>query len=217
MNIDARQISLVYAARQGEPTTALEKMDVSASPGAMVGVIGPPGSGKSSLLYVVSGLKKPSTGAVFFDDADISQWNAEELEAFRRKNFGFIFQRHYLVTHLTVLENILLPLDEPCAADREHALHLLNRLHPGMPADRMPGELSIGQRQLAAVARALINSPRAIFADEPTASLDMDTGLNVMDAIAEAAADAAVIVVTHDMKMLRNAKKIIKLRDGKQV
>jgi putative ABC transport system ATP-binding protein len=217
MNIDARQISLVYQARQGEPTMALDKMDVSAGPGAMVGVIGPPGSGKSSLLYVMSGLKKPSTGAVFFDDADISQWNAEELEAFRRKNFGFIFQRHYLVSHLTILENILLPLDEPSAEDRARALCLLERLHPGLPADKMPGELSVGQRQLAAVARALINSPRAIFADEPTAALDMDTGMRVMDAIAEAAADAAVIVVTHDMKMLKNARRIIKLRDGKQV
>lgn len=216
MKIDARQISLTYTTKQGQPVTALDGMDISICGGEAVGVLGPSGSGKSSLLYVLSGLKQPSTGSVFYDDREIANRSREEFDAFRRKHFGFIFQRHYLVGHLTILENVLLPLDRPGWDAREKALLLLKTLRLDRHAARLPGELSIGQRQLAAVARALINNPQAIFADEPTASLDMEGGLLVMDTIASVCPDAATVVVTHDVKMLRNAHRIIRLRDGRQ-
>lgn len=217
MKIDARMISLTYPARDRQATTALDEMNFSICEGETVGVLGPSGSGKSSLLYVLSGLKKPSTGSVFYDDVDISQWSAEAFDDFRRKNFGFIFQHHYLISHLTVLENVLLPLGTASTESTDKAMSLLKELHLDSCASRLPGELSIGQRQLTAVARALINTPKAIFADEPTASMDMATGLYVMELIASAGRNAAVIVVTHDVKMLRHSQRIVKLRDGRQI
>jgi putative ABC transport system ATP-binding protein len=217
MKIDARQISLIYTTRLGQTVTALDEMDFTIREEEMVGVLGPSGSGKSSLLYVLSGLKKPSAGTVFYDDTLIEQWSREYSDTFRRKHFGFIFQRHYLINHLTMLENVMLPFDGPAGQSRDRAMCLLEKVHLEPFASRMPGELSVGQRQLAAVARALVNNPDVIFADEPTASLDMATGLSVMDLIASEGRNAAVVIVTHDVKMLQHSHRILKLRDGRPV
>ncbi len=217
VHIDARQISLSYPSRQGATATALDSMDFSISTGEMAGVLGPSGSGKSSLLYVLSGLLRPTAGKVFYNDQDIAGWRAEERDNYRRRHVGFIFQRHYLIGHLTLLENILLPLTEVTGADQDRALGMLDQLCPGLRSDIRPDSLSVGQRQLVAIARALINQPRIIFADEPTAALDMNTALAVMDLIAGQSQQTAIVVVTHDLKILRDAGRIIKLRDGRLV
>lgn len=217
MKIDAREVSLTYTTRLGEPVTALSAIDFSVSAGETAGVLGPSGSGKSSLLYLLSGLKRPTAGAVFHDDRDSSSLGEEEMEAFRKAHFGFIFQRHYLISHLTIEENILLPLGRATAAAKKKARALMDRLRLNVSPGRMPGELSVGQRQLAAVARALVNDPAVLFADEPTAALDLDNALNVMDAIDGLLPQAAVVVVTHDFKVLKHAGSITKLRDGKKV
>ena len=217
MRIDARQISLYYTTSQGESVAALEQLDFILAGGDITGVLGPSGSGKSSLLYLLSSLKKPTTGTVVYDGSDTAGWSAANLEQFRRKNFGFIFQRHYLINHLTIMENVLLPLNSFSPANQEKARQLLERLHLTVSANRMPAELSVGQKQLVAIARALINNPQVIFADEPTAALDMDTALSVMDLLAGYLPSAAIIVVTHDVKMLQHARHIIRLRDGRRV
>ncbi len=217
LKIEARRISLCFTSRQGQTATALDCMDFTVGIGDTTGVLGPSGSGKSSLLYVLSGLLRPTTGKVFYSDQDIAGWSPEERENYRRRYVGFIFQRHYLINHLTLLENILLPLFNVTPEDETRALTMLDELCPGLPADSLPGSLSVGQRQLVAVARALINQPRIIFADEPTAALDMNTAMTAMHLITRQAQDAAIVVVTHDVKILRNAGKIIKLRDGRLV
>lgn len=217
MRIDARGVALIYPTRSGPPVTALDNLDLTLQTGNLTGVLGPSGSGKSSLLYLLSGLKKPSAGSVFFDDRDTALLAEADLEQVRRQKFGFIFQRHYLLAHLTLLENILLPLNDLSPQAKTRALDLMRILRLSVPPGRYPHELSVGQRQLAAVARALIHDPEVIFADEPTAALDMDTALDVMDTLAAYRERAAIIVVTHDFKILRQATGIIRLRDGRRI
>ena len=179
--------------------------------------MGPSGSGKSSILYLLSGLKKPTAGSVFYDDRDISLFNESDMNAIRRERFGFIFQRHYLIAHLGLLQNILLPLKTISQEDKERALELMDRMGLLKYKEKKPGEISVGERQKAAIIRALINKPEVLFADEPTASLDIDSALYAMELIEDCMKDGSIIIVTHDYKILKNADRIIHIRDGKQI
>lgn len=217
MRIDAHEISLIYQNSSGPPAVALEQMSLTLQTGDLLGVLGPSGSGKSSLLYLLSGLRMPSSGTVFLDDLDLSSRSIEERERFRLLHFGFIFQRHYLLPHLTIRENILLPLEKQTGQDAAKAAVLAGRLGLDVDLALFPHELSVGQRQLVAVARALITDPSFIFADEPTASLDSEAGMRVMDYLAGLRGQSAIIVVTHDFRILRHATEIIQLRDGRVV
>jgi putative ABC transport system ATP-binding protein len=215
MRVEAHAVSLVYDIRSGPPVIALDDVNLAVAGGTFTGILGPSGSGKSSLLHVMSGLKTPSAGTVFLDDADLSLWSADQLDHWHRHHCGFIFQRHYLLAYLNLLDNVLLPLAAPMPADRQRACALLEQFGLAADATRYPHELSVGERQLVAVARALINRPDFVFADEPTAALDLDTALKVMTGLSEYSRQAAVVVVTHDFKMLRHANPIILLRDGR--
>jgi putative ABC transport system ATP-binding protein len=217
MRIDAHEISLMYQNSSGPPAIAINQLSLTFQTDNLLGVLGPSGSGKSSLLYVLSGLKQPSSGTVFIDDQDLSDLPEEKKEQLRLTHFGFIFQRHYLLPHLSIRENILLPLAKQDCQDGEKAAELADRLGLAVNLALFPNELSVGQRQLVAIARALINDPSVIFADEPTASLDSEAGLHVMDYLAERQARTAIIVVTHDFRILRQATEIIQLRDGRVV
>jgi putative ABC transport system ATP-binding protein len=212
--IEARELKLIYDRDKDMATVAVDNADFTLLKNEMVGVMGPSGSGKSSLLYLLSGLKKPTSGSVFYDGENAQLLNENQMNRLRRERFGFIFQRHFLISHLTVLENILLPLPQADTQAAEDALCLMDTLQMQKYQEKRPAELSVGERQKVAVLRALIHKPEVLFADEPTASLDMDTSLAVMDFLKTKMQDAGIIVVTHDYKILKNADRIVHMRDG---
>ncbi|MBB6050901.1 ABC transporter ATP-binding protein [Armatimonas rosea] len=211
--LSCEKVALAY--RDGERTTyALREVSLSLPPGKFYGIMGPSGSGKSSLLYLLSGLKRPTGGAVTLGSTPLSQLPDAELMRLRRTRFGFVFQQPFLLTYLTALENIVVAAPKPDAAARQKAQELLESLGLASMAGKLPGQLSGGERQRVAVARALINDPEILFADEPTAALDQTNGHRVIEALAAWRSKGTVIVVTHDAGMLTGADQLIQLRDG---
>jgi putative ABC transport system ATP-binding protein len=211
--LSCEKLALAY--RDGERTTyALQEVSLSLPPGKFYGIMGPSGSGKSSLLYLLSGLKRPTGGTVNLGETALSSLPDSELMRLRRVRFGFVFQQPFLLTYLTALENILVAAPRPDATMRKKSLDLLESLGLGSMAHKQPGQLSGGERQRVAVARALINEPEILFADEPTAALDQTNGHTVMAALAAWRTRGTVIVVTHDAGMLSGADEILSLRDG---
>ena len=179
-----------------------------------IGILGPSGSGKSSLLYLLSGLRKPTGGEIYLDDRAYGRMSDRERVALRRSEFGFVFQQHFLITYLTVLENVMVAAP---AQDRAHAAQaraLLADLGMGDKLHRFPYELSGGERQRTAVARAMIHRPRIIFADEPTGLLDRRTGLQVMALLRGYRKRGSLIAVTHNPEILAEADLVVTLRDG---
>lgn len=217
MKIEGRELTLIFDGDKDNLTVAVDNFDISVGPNGILGIMGPSGSGKSSILYLLSGLKRPTAGSVFYDDRNILLFNDNDMNTIRQQRFGFIFQRHYLVDHLGILENILLPLKRISTENTEWALDRMGKMGLLKYKDKRPGEISVGERQKVAIIRALINRPEVLFADEPTASLDMDSALFAMELIEDCMKDGSVIVVTHDYKILRDADRIIHIRDGKQV
>lgn len=210
--IEAEAVSLVY--KDGDRLVhAVQDVSIDVLPGEFIGILGPSGSGKSSLLYLLSGLKLASSGEVRYRGTPYEAMNDSERSALRRSRFGFIFQQPYLLGYLTVLENVLVAADNPkLRVDR--AIELLETLQVANKAHRYPSMLSGGERQRVCVARALLMKPDVIFADEPTASLDHVNGFQVMDLLEECRGDGAVVLVTHDPQMLRYAHTVYRLLDG---
>jgi putative ABC transport system ATP-binding protein len=176
--------------------------------------MGPSGSGKSSLLYLLSGLKRPSTGEIQLEELKYRNLDEHGLVSLRRTRFGFVFQQPFLLNYLTALENVL---TAAASKDREatrHAAGLLERLGMGDLRHRFPHQLSGGEKQRVCVARAMINRPQVIFADEPTAALDHANGHQVMDLLASYRDRGLVIAVTHDPEMIRGADLVLEMRDG---
>lgn len=217
MIIDGRNLTLIYDGDKNNLTVAVDDLDITMGHKGVLGIMGPSGSGKSSLLYILSGLKKPTSGSIFYDGRNVMSFDENEMNIIRQNKFGFIFQRHYLIAHLGILENILLPLKTVSKENTDQALSLMNEMGILKYKDKKPGELSVGERQKAAILRALVNRPQVLFADEPTASLDMESALFTMELIENCMIEASVVVVTHDYKILKNAGRIIHIRDGKTV
>ncbi|WP_395138709.1 ABC transporter ATP-binding protein [Armatimonas sp.] len=211
--LSCEKLALAY--RDGDRTTyALREVSLSLSPGKFYGIMGPSGSGKSSLMYLLSGLKRPTGGAVRLGATTLSHLPDAELMRLRRTRFGFVFQQPFLLTYLTALENIVVAAPRPDASARKKALGLLESLGLATMAGKLPSQLSGGERQRVAVARALINEPEILFADEPTAALDQANGHKVIEALAAWRTQGTVIVVTHDAGMLSGADERIYLSDG---
>jgi putative ABC transport system ATP-binding protein len=196
---------------------AVDTVSLSVEQGSFVGLIGPSGSGKSSLMYLLSGLKRPTRGTVAFDGQDYRQISTPGLMQLRRKRYGFVFQQHFLINYLTSLENVMVG-----AVKRNHevvayAQELLRRVGLADKLRQRPYQLSIGERQRVAVARALVHRPAIVFADEPTASLDQATGREVIDLLVDyrTRAGGSVVVVTHDPAMLTGADRVLQMRDGR--
>lgn len=205
--------SLAYT--DGERTTfALREITVRLAPGQFYGIMGPSGSGKSSLLYVLSGLKMPTSGDAFYHDFIYNRRKPFEVAALRRERFGFVFQQPFLLAYLTALENIMVAAPKDSAATREKARSLLAEMGLGSMEGKYPGQLSGGEKQRVSVIRAMMNDPEIIFADEPTAALDHTNGRRVVDALAQWRGKGTVVVVTHDPEMLSDADEVIYLRDG---
>jgi putative ABC transport system ATP-binding protein len=212
MRIDGCSLGLVYG--REEKTVCLRDVSISLKPGEMNIIQGPSGSGKSSLIYLLSGLRTPTTGTVFINDKDFESFTPNEKDILRRQKFGFVFQRLFLLNYLTAMENVMVGLQQYSSSSRQYALTLLRKLGIAHLAEKKPPQLSQGQRQRIAVARALANTPEVIFADEPTASLDHENALDVMRILNECKTHAAILAVTHDLSILEKADKIFTLRDG---
>jgi putative ABC transport system ATP-binding protein len=209
--IEARGASLVYI-DHGKEIYACRGLNLEVAEGEFLGILGPSGSGKSSLLYLLSGLKVPTAGSVFYNNADLASLSDEERSTLRIRSFGFVFQQPFLLGYLTALENTL--VTAKIAEKRREAEELLDALGLGDKMHRLPHELSGGERQRVCVARALLGGPRAIFADEPTASLDHANGSHVVHMLNRHRGAGALVMVTHDPTMLAEANRILHISDG---
>lgn len=212
--IGLKGVSLVYD-DHGKDVFACRDVDLDVQPGEFLGILGPSGSGKSSLLYLMSGLKIPTHGVVSYEGQDMGRLGDSERAEHRLRDFGFVFQHPFLVGYLSALENVLVAL--PDGDHHEEAMDLLAKLGMDELAHRLPHELSGGQRQRVCVARALLGSPKVVFADEPTAALDHRTGLGVMELLEAHRGEGALVVVTHDPSMLAGADRVIEIADGSVV
>lgn len=208
--IEAVGASLVYD-DHGREVFACRDISLEVRGGEFLGILGPSGSGKSSLLYLLSGLKTPTSGRIKFQGGDLAALDDERRSKLRLNEFGFVFQQPYLVGYLTALENV--SLANPASANGE-AQGLLEKLGIGEKSHRLPHELSGGERQRVCVARALFGKPKVIFADEPTAFLDHTNGLQIVSLMNEFRGDGALVMVTHDRSMLDPASRVVELDDG---
>jgi len=210
--IEVRQASLLY--QDGERVVqAVREVSLRVHRGEFIGIEGPSGSGKSSLLYLLSGLKMPTTGMVTYQGRRYTEMSDAERSAIRRTRFGFVFQQPYLLGYLTVLENLLVSAADLRAAEAR-AWQLLEALDLKQKAHRYPAALSGGERQRVCVARALLMEPEVIFADEPTAALDQQTGLQVLELLMRHRGSGAIVLVTHDPLMLSYCDTVYTLRNG---
>jgi putative ABC transport system ATP-binding protein len=199
----ARELRLSYG-----DVRAVDGVSLDVGPGDFVGILGPSGSGKSSLLYLLAGLKRPSSGQVRFEGRDLAELADGDLASLRRGRFGFVFQNHFLVTYLTALENVR-------TGGEGDGARLLEELGLSRCRDKFPYELSAGERQRVAIARAVVNRPSVIFADEPTASLDRPNAEAVTACLRRASAGGALFVVTHDESILQGATRVLRMEGGK--
>jgi putative ABC transport system ATP-binding protein len=211
--LQGENLTLTY--QDGEVTVdAVHDVSLAIEDHQFIGILGPSGSGKSSLLYLLSGLRRPTDGEVYLDDRPYGKMPERQRVALRRTEFGFVFQQHFLINYLTVLENVMVAAPVQDRAHAEQAKALLADLGMGNKLHRFPYELSGGERQRTAVARAMIHRPRLIFADEPTGLLDRTTGLQVMALLRSYRDQGSLIAVTHNPEILSEADLVIVLRDG---
>lgn len=202
--LKANNVSLVYPDGDKEKVV-LDKINFQVNDGDCVVLVGPSGSGKSSMIYLLSALKKPTKGEIIFDGNIIS--DKKDTSSERYEYFGFIFQQHFLIPYLNVLENVTISFKGNDS--KEKSIEILNKLGLGEHLNKKPHQLSGGQRQRVAIARALVKKPRVLFADEPTASLDHATALEVMSLIREMKDTTTLIMATHDNSLLCPTDRII--------
>ena len=213
--LTAQDLRKVYG-----PTTALDGAEFSIHPGEVVAIMGPSGSGKSTLLHCLAGIVPPDSGSITYNGREVTAMSDAERSALRRSDFGFVFQFGQLVPELTCVENVALPLrlNGSSRKDAERtALGWMERLEVHDLKAKRPGEVSGGQGQRVAVARALVTGPRLLFADEPTGALDSFNGERVMELLTEAArsTNAAVVLVTHETRVAAYSDREVVVRDGK--
>ncbi|MEM4408758.1 MAG: ATP-binding cassette domain-containing protein [Candidatus Caldarchaeum sp.] len=209
--IEARGATLSYK-DQDEIIYACRQVSLTIQEGEFVGVVGPSGSGKSSLLFLLSGLKDPTEGEILYKGVSYKTLSDAKRASLRRQEFGFILQHPFLLGYLTALENVLCLYHEIPRA-KERGLALLEALGIRGTAHRFPAELSTGEKQRVSVARAILHSPHVIFADEPTASVDREMGQRMVHLI-RAHFRGTLILATHDPTILKDADRIITIESG---
>jgi len=203
----------------------LKGVDLAIGKGEFVAIVGASGSGKSTLLHILGGLDKPNKGIVKFDGRDLNRFSAGELNRYRNKMVGFVFQFYHLLDELSVLENVFLPAMASKSIiawfgyrgrAKKRAGELLDELGLSDRANHKPYQLSGGERQRVAIARALMNEPTLLLADEPTGNLDSATGNGILDTLEKLnRAGQTIVMVTHDERIAQRAGRIITLADGK--
>jgi len=189
---------------------ALNKVSIEIKKGEFVCLIGESGSGKTTLLSILSTLLKPKEGRLFFEETNYQ--NIKDIDQFRQKNIGFVFQFHYLINYLNIFENIKLANPK---ANNDEILKILSILNIEKLKNKFPTEISGGQRQRAAIARALINNPKVLFADEPTGNLDSKNAKNVFELFKKLSKNGTTIIVaTHNKELAQTADTIYEVKDG---
>jgi ABC-type lipoprotein export system ATPase subunit len=207
--------------RGTEEVVALAGVDLAVKAGEALAVVGPSGSGKSTLLHLAGGLDVPDEGTVRVDGHDVAALSLRDRARMRRHDIGFVFQFFHLVPSLSVAENVELPLLLDRRANRRsrarRVADLLDRVGMSGRADHLPGELSGGEMQRAAIARALVNEPTLVLADEPTGNLDSATGGTVLDLLYGLVGEngTALVMVTHDGGAASRAARVLHVRDGR--
>lgn len=207
-------------ANEGTQNHVLDNVDLEIYEGDFTVVMGSSGSGKSTLLYNLSGMDVPTSGKVFYGEVELTALKEKKMADFRSKEFGFVFQQVHLVSNLSLMENILVPgyLDKNknSAQVKERALELLKQMNIIDAKDRLPAQVSGGEAQRAAIARAVINDPGLLFADEPTGALNRRNTLDVLNLMSEINKKGqSILMVTHDVRAALRGNRLIYLEDGK--
>jgi len=212
-------VSKIYV-KKGVTINALSNIDLKIFEHEYIGVVGPSGSGKTTLLNIIGTIDTPTNGKVYIEEKDTSLLNDTILSKFRREKMGFVFQSFNLISNLKVWENVSLPIyysgEKRKRILKEKALEMLHKVGLEKRTEHYPSEISVGEEQRAAIARALINNPKIILADEPTGNLDTKTSgeiINLFEKIYEND-NITLIIVTHNLELAKRAKKIIHLVDG---
>jgi putative ABC transport system ATP-binding protein len=204
----------------GHPLTILHPLDYLITSGQFVAIVGPSGSGKSTLLGLLAGLDAPSTGSILIDGTDITGLSEDGLARLRGEKIGFVFQFFHLVPSLTAFENVLVPMEIARRRDAvPRARQLLGEVGLTERAHHYPSQLSGGEQQRIAIARALANDPAIVLADEPTGNLDSTTGRHIMDLLVNVhrTRQTTLVLVTHDAELAALADRRLVLRDGRPV
>jgi len=215
--ISLKNISKTYTS-MGDEVQALRSVSFDIFKGESVSVMGHSGSGKSTMLSIIGALNPPTSGIIEIDGIDLYKLSAEKRADFRREYLGFVFQQFQLIPYLTAIENVMLPLTTTKRSNkekREMAAEVLKRVGLEKKMNRLPNQLSGGEQERVAIARAIVNEPPLILADEPTGSLDTKTGDEIMELFQELNEDGlTVLMVTHNPDNVRYLKRTIMMKDG---
>jgi lipoprotein-releasing system ATP-binding protein len=216
--IQARNLTKIYKTPASQ-VLVFEDLNFEVKSGSLVAIIGPSGAGKSTLLHLLGGLDRPTSGDVLFKDANILEWDGVELARFRNRHVGFVFQFHHLLPEFTVLENTMMPKlirGDAKAGTEPEARQILDRVGLGHRLGHKVGEVSGGEQQRIAIARALVGKPELLLADEPTGNLDHRTGDNIFQMIRELHAERGLtsVIVTHNERIAAYCDEIWELDAG---
>ena len=218
--IQIEDVSKTYSSN-GTAVRALDRVSLAVEEGEMVALMGPSGSGKSTLLSILGAMNPPTDGSLTVDGIDVYGLSGERRADFRHTYLGFVFQQLQLVPYLTAIENVMLPLAITRHSHKEQtrmAVDALARVGLADKVDRLPSQLSGGEQERVAIARALVNAPPIILADEPTGSLDTQTGDEVMRTLQQLnEAGQTIVVVTHNPDNTRYVQRVVRIRDGRIV
>ena len=215
--IEVKNVTKIY--KMGKETVvALNNVSLNIDKGEFVAIVGPSRSGKSTIMHIIGGLDSPTEGHVYFDNKDISKYKDKEKAKFRNSEIGFVFQAFNLENTQTALENVMMPLIFSGSSKKNRkskAGKALELVELGHLKNHKPNEMSGGQRQRVSIARALVNDPKIIFADEPTGNLDSKTGENIMNLFKDLNNQGyTIIMVTHNMEEAEKAKRVVRIKDG---
>ena len=217
--IAVRALSKSFTTDRGK-IEVLKEVDLDIRAGERIAVVGSSGAGKTTLMHLLGGLDQPSSGSVHFAEKDIFQYSAQELDAFRNRSIGFVFQFHQLLPEFTALENVMMPALISRSSKKEAAVlaeEILTAVGLEHRLDHKPGQLSGGEQQRVAMARSLVMSPKLLLADEPTGNLDSGTSDEILDLLdrLHAERNLTIVVVTHSEKVATRMDRIVHMTDGR--
>lgn len=214
MLLEGKNLTLTYDVGKEIETNALNNVSVRIEKKQLIAITGPSGGGKSSLLYTLSGLREPTVGEVIFRGESLYKLSRDRRANIRKEKFGFVFQKHFLIDYLNVMDNVLIMYKGDTRKRKAEVELLLEKLKIEQISCKKIYQLSVGQRQRVAIARALIAEPDILFADEPTASLDAENSKLVMGIFKEYSKKATVLLISHDKDVIHYADRIIEINNA---